>query len=93
MAKQKRPNSEVVEKAYPDFVPTVAGLSIDELEKRLVGYAKHAEDVEDAKENDKGLEEAKAQVAEFGAPYRDAKKEIRLKSRYIMNLIKEKGGQ
>jgi hypothetical protein len=38
------------------------------------------------------LEEAKNQVSELSAPYRDAKKVIRLKTRYIISLIKEKGG-
>jgi hypothetical protein len=92
MPKPKKSIQERVQKELPEFVEVVAGLSVAELEQRLATEAKNAERIEEQKENDEGLEEAKAQVAELSAPYRDAKKVVRLKSRYLISLIKEKGG-
>ena len=93
MAKQKKTIEERVQADYPEFHSTVATLSVTELEKRLSEYAKHRNQVEESQEADEDLEMAKAQVSELGAPYRDAKKEINMKSKYIINMIKEKGGK
>jgi hypothetical protein len=92
MARPKRSIQERVQKELPEFAEVVAGLSVAELEQRLATEAKNSERIEESKENDQALEDAKAQVAELGAPYRDAKKVVRLKSRYLISLIKEKGG-
>jgi len=93
MAKQD--NKTKVEKNYPDFVEAVQGLSVKELEARLVVYAKEQEKVNKAKTQD--LEEgdlgrAKAQVSIMEGPYNDATKAIKAKSSYIIDLIGEKGG-
>ncbi len=80
-----------IRKDNPEFVSEVERLDAPALEKRLSDLAKGAEDVEDAKEADESLEQAKAQATELGAPYRDAKKSIRLKMRYIINILKERG--
>ena len=93
MGRPKQSIQEKVQKEFPDFADSVNGLSVAELDKRLNTYAKEAERVEEAKENDEALEHAKDSVSELGAPYRDAKKAIRLKSRYLISLIKEKGGE
>jgi superfamily II RNA helicase len=82
----------VVEKKYPDFADTVLGLSVEDLEKRLSTYAKERDNVREAKENDEKLEEIANLKSELEAPYKDATKAIDLKSRYIIQLIKDKGG-
>jgi len=92
MAKQKKNIQEVVQKEYPEFTASVDGLSVDDLNQRLATYAKEDEAVDDAKEADEGLEEAKSRVTELSGPYRDAKKAIKLKMKYLVNLVKEKGG-
>lgn len=92
MSKEKKDIRLTAQKKIPEFVDVVDGLGLDDLEKRLNTLAKQAEEVEKAKENDVGLEDAKAAVKELSAPYGDAKKEIRLKTRYIIQLIGEKGG-
>lgn len=92
MARQKQDIRAKVEKEFPEFVGTVASLSLDELEKRISTYAKESEAVETAKSNDAALNEAKDQVSEMGAPYRDAKKAIRMKIRYLIEMVKESGG-
>lgn len=85
--------NEKVEAEYPEFVQDVLGLDVDSLEKRLSTYAKHRDETEEAKKNDDELNTGKATVKEMSAPYNDALKAINLKSKYIVALIKEKGGQ
>lgn len=92
MAKAKKSLQEKVQEEQPEFAGEVAGLSVDQLNARLADQAKAAEWNEQAKEDDEELEEAQAHASELGAPYRDAKKAIRLRSRYLIDLIKEKGG-
>lgn len=92
MAKNKKDIRVVVQKQFPEFPEVVDGLSVDELEKRLSQYAKEQETVEDAKDADEALQQAKDQVGEYSAPYKDAKKAIRLKMKYLIALIGDKGG-
>lgn len=82
-----------VEKELPDFVGEVIGMSVEELDKKLASLAKHYEEVTTAQNNDEKYQEAKKEVKEMGAPYRDVKKAIRMKNSYIVELIKEKGGK
>lgn len=91
MAKEKNIRL-TVQKQFPEFPEVVDGLSVDELEKRLATYTKEAEAVEQAKKRDGALNTAKDQVSEYSAPYKDAKKAINLKVKYIIQLIGEKGG-
>lgn len=92
MAKGKKDIRVIVQKQFPEFPEVVDGLSVDELEKRLSQYAKEQESIQDAKEADEALEQAKEQVSEYSAPYNDAKKAVRLKMRYLIALIGDKGG-
>ncbi len=92
MAKPKKALKEKVQELFPDFASEVDGLPVETLEKRLNTYAKRAEEIEEAKENDEELERTKELLAELGAPYRDGKKEVRYKSRYLIALIKERSG-
>lgn len=92
MAKAKKDIKAIVQKQFPEFPEVVDGLSLDDLEKRISTYAKEAENVNDAMDADEGLQGAKDQVAEYSAPYKDAKKAIRLKIRYLIQLVKDKGG-
>lgn len=91
MARQKKTVQEVVQTEFPEFFNEVAGLSTDQLNNRLATLAKNLEESETAKEEDEELEEAKATATELAAPYRDAKKALRVKSKYVISLLKEKG--
>lgn len=92
MAKSKLTLFQKLTKENPEFVAEVGGLSVEQLNARLAQLAKDGEAVEDAKEADEALEVAKAEASDLAAPYRDAKKAIRLKGRYVISLIREKGG-
>jgi hypothetical protein len=93
MAKNKKSLKQTVQQLYPDFASEVDSLPVDALEKRLTSYAKRAEEIEDAKEQDEELEKTRELLSELAAPYRDGKKEVRSKSRYLITLIRERGGQ
>lgn len=93
MSKPKKTIQEIVQKAHPAFTGEVDSLSLVDLEKRLNALAKGAEENEEAKENDEDLELAQEQVSQMAAPYREYKKANRQKTRYIISLIKEKGGE
>lgn len=93
MGRPKQTIEDKVNKKFPDFAVEVAGSSIEALEKRLSNYAKATSDWEQKKEEDDALNELKDQVSEMNAVYADPIKELKLKSRYLTHLIKEKGGQ
>lgn len=90
--KPKKSLSEKVHKEMPEFADAVAGLSVEELDARLAQIAKDIEAVQESKEADEKLEQARAVAAEAAAPYSDSKKALKLKTSYIIGLIKEKGG-
>jgi uncharacterized small protein (DUF1192 family) len=89
--KVKKTLEEKIQKDNPEFAAEVAGLSVDELNKRLALLAKDAEAVSESKEADEELENTRALLTQLTAPYRDAQKSIRLKSRFVISLIKDKG--
>lgn len=93
MARAKKSLQEKVQEDMPEFAAEVAGLAVQDLNNRLATLAKGAEENEQAQEDDEDLEKARSEASELAAPYRDAKKAIRLRSRYIISLIREKGGQ
>ncbi len=81
------------EAEHPEFVSEVAGLSVEELDNRLASLSKANEENNDARDDDEELQGARELSRELGAPYNDLKKVIKLKSRYIIALIREKGGK
>lgn len=85
--------SEKVRQEHPEFVAEVVALSIEDLNARLASHAKQVAEVEDAKEADEELAQAREVASALAAPYAEAKKAINQKTRFIVELIKEKGGQ
>lgn len=92
MARQKKNVVETVQKEFPEFAAVVESLGVQELEMKLASYAKENEKVIDAQEADESLQSAKGHASELQGPYTDAKKAIRLKSRYLISLIRDRGG-
>lgn len=84
-------NKEKVEKEYPDFTAEISSLSANKLEDRIVSMQKALEESEDHKENNEALKAARAEVLELSGPYRDVKKAVRLKTKYILDLLAEQG--
>lgn len=87
----KKTIEQVVAKEMPEFAQEAATLSADDLSGRLAQFAIDFDEVEKAKEADEELENTRKKLSELGAPYKDSKKALRLKSKYIISLLKEKG--
>ncbi len=79
-----------VQTLYPDFVKEVDSLPIDQLKARIVGLQQALSQTNEAKEKDDELTAVRALAKELGAPYRDAAKEARLKTGYLVELLKER---
>ena len=93
MAKKgKKSLRETVEGEHQDWVSTVQGLSIDELDKMILRYAKYREEIKEFREKDEQLNQAKELVKELSAPHRENLKINEQKTKYLIMLLGEKGG-
>lgn len=82
-----------------EFIESMDGKTVEQLEERLVQLAKDLEQSERAKEKDKeDLSNPKSLGSILYAkslaegPYNDLKKAVNLKTRFIMQEIESKGG-
>ena len=90
--KAKKTFVEKVQEEMPDFVGEVVGLSVDDLNKRLAAIAKASQENDENQEKDEDLAKAKLLAKELGDDYREPRKTLKKKTKYIVALIKEKGG-
>lgn len=81
----------VVEGEFKEFVEEVQALNSVDLNNRLAQMAKHAEEVINTKENDERLNEVREELKQLNAPYRDSLKALKLKNKYIILLLKDRG--
>lgn len=81
-----------VQKEFPEFTDEVARLDVQALKNRIATYARELSESEEAKENDEALKNAQSEVKEMNAPYREVKGAVAKKTRYLLSLIREKGG-
>ena len=88
----KKDKKTQVQEVYPEFVDAVMGLSVEDLNKQILLYAKERENVREAKEKDDGLRDLTEAKKLAEGPYRDTNKAINLKTSFLFELIKEKGG-
>lgn len=84
-------SKEKCEKAYPEFVEEVYNLTSEALKARIVSLQQGLEESEAHKEANDTLKEARAQVTELNGPYLDVRKAVRLKTSYLIELLREKG--
>lgn len=91
----KKSWKEKVEDEFPDFVATVSSLKTDGLNSKMLEYSKHLQEVEETMERltEEGSEvfNLRASVKEILGPVNDAKKAVKLKMRYVNELLKESG--
>lgn len=89
--KQKQSVQNQVQKELPEFAAEVATLAKEELVNRVVLYCEDAEAVDRAKDADEALKQAREESNQLAAPYKDAKKAIKLKISYILALLESRG--
>jgi hypothetical protein len=81
-----------VAKEFPEFVSVVDGMSLEELDQRLLSLAKHQEEVAEALAQHEEINRLKERLKELKADFTDTQKALKMKMKYIHQLIKEKGG-
>jgi hypothetical protein len=100
MAKGKRsagPKTlqEKVDSKYPQYSGEVMGLSVPQLDQRIAELQKTLEDAaqfQDEK-NGEALKSLSAQLKDLKADYGDVNKAVKLKTKYLVSLVREKGGK
>ena len=98
MAKKvKLTKAEKWVQANQEFVDSVIGLSVGDLNAKLSTLSKNAEEVREAQEaameDGEPLKEASDELAQLKGPFTDAKKLLKSKTKFVYRLLKEKGGQ
>lgn len=91
--KQPKTFEQKVETDYPEFADTVRGLSVEELNVRISTYAKQLNEITESLKASEPIKAAREELNNMIAPFREGKKEASTKIRYIVGLIKSKGGQ
>lgn len=76
-----------------DFVTEMMGASPAQLDSKMLGLAKHREEIQNTKDNDEELKKAKAEAKNLGSPYNDQMKMNKKLTRFVALLMKEKGVQ
>jgi len=90
--KQKKSFSEKIQDEMPEFADEVAGLNVPDLNARLAAIARAQQENDEKQEEDEELQEARTTASELAKAYTEPKKALKLKTKYIVKLIKEKGG-
>ena len=80
-----------VEKDYPEFVSAVETLSGEDLERRILDYAKEQERIDEELDSNEVIKSIKENLKEIRAPFIDCKKAVKNKMRYLMALHEDRG--
>lgn len=74
-----------------DFLEEVDAADVTQLDSKLLGLAKHEQEINNTKSDDAALEEAKNVKKSLEAPYRDQLKMNKKLARYVALTMQEKG--
>ena len=74
-----------------DFIDEMRAADAGQLEARLLGLAKHAQEITNTRDNDEELRKAKEHAKNLGAPYREQKKMNDKLARFVALMMQEKG--
>lgn len=91
MKREKKSFEAKVRDLDEHFVEEVLMASPEKLGEKLIGLTKYRIELEDQKENDIDLKRAQEEYAEAGAVYRENFKAIKMKQKYIFNLLSSQG--
>jgi hypothetical protein len=96
MKKSRKPKTllEKIETEFPEFQSEVVGLDIKQLDQRIADMQKELQDAADFQEEKRGeeIQNLVNELKEARGPYNDVKKAVGLKTKYLVSLIREKGG-
>jgi IS5 family transposase len=91
MAKRGRPAKSEFADLDSDFKDAIAASTPQEINDRIAEVAKNEEENQKAKKEDQQLVEAKAAAAAAGAGYKEASKMTRLRIRFAMRVLSDRG--
>lgn len=91
MAKNQKTLLEQIDTLDPQFAETVLGLNAQELKNRIASLASQLQESETHREENAALQQAKDEVKELSGGYNDVRKAVKLKTKYIISLLNEKG--
>lgn len=74
-----------------EFAHEVIRLDATQLEARISAMQKALDESEEHREDNMVLKDLKDQVATISGPYNDVRKSVKIKTQYIIALLKEKG--
>lgn len=80
-----------IREEMPEFAEACQSLDIAQLNARLAQNVKDIERVQEAKDADAKLQDARDEAKQYALPYSDAKKALKMKAKYILILLKERG--
>ena len=79
-----------IETEFPEFVNEVNNLTPEDLKFRIARLQQTLSESEQHKEDNDALKDARNELAAISAPYRDVKKAVKLKTAYILELLRSK---
>lgn len=95
--KSRGPKSlqEKVDEKYPEYSGEVMGLSVQQLDQRIAELQKTLEDAAQFQEekNGEAIKGLQAQLKDLKDDYNEVKKAVALKTKYLVSLVREKGGK
>lgn len=83
---------ELVEEQHADWAIGIQSMSTSELDNMILRYAKYREEIKEFRDKDEELARAKDLVKELNAPHRENLKINELKTKYLIMVLGEKGG-
>lgn len=99
MTKARKPRGpksllEKVDDKYPEYANEVAGLNVQQLDQRIAELQKTLEDAAKFHEdkNSEAITGLRAQLKDLNADFGDVKKAVALKTKFLVSLVREKGG-
>lgn len=81
----------LVKQGRKDFIDEIRAASPETLDFKLLGLAKHAEEIRNTKEGDSELRKAKAHASDLGATYRDQIKMNGKLARFVALTMQDQG--
>lgn len=75
----------------PDFVGGIDSMDTEEIKRKVLECEAHICEIDDAKEQDGELNDAREKVKEFGKPYREGKALETAKIKYCMFVLESRG--
>lgn len=75
----------------PEFVDGVASMDTEDIKKKILECEGHIYEIDNSKESDKELTQAKEKVKEFSKPYRESKGLETAKLKYCLYILESRG--